>query len=290
MRIGRGNRSTQPAVPILCTTNPTWLDLGLNPGRRGGKPATNRLSYVWHDHFFPSNLFTVSQLQVHLAFPVARGLNYKSGGEESTRVPAQGAVLRYPLQTCYLFLPFLPSQFVASSLMGIDYIRRSTLPSFTTLYYPRSCCWIPVLFHGMIRLEDTPTAVQPTVVTYWMCDDPYSNRPISKNEKGTLIFIFRLWGKIKTVTWLLKAGIRGPEKSSVAKQRPVNAFSRQPKLASASTISGPSLGDSPLTRHSTIEEFLFSMRSVPKLYREDEGQKLVSICAICTLDKGQAYS
>jgi hypothetical protein len=29
----------------LSTTNPTWLDPGLNPGRRCGKPATNRLSY-----------------------------------------------------------------------------------------------------------------------------------------------------------------------------------------------------------------------------------------------------
>jgi hypothetical protein len=29
----------------LSTTNPTWLDPGSNPGRRGGKPATNRLSY-----------------------------------------------------------------------------------------------------------------------------------------------------------------------------------------------------------------------------------------------------
>jgi hypothetical protein len=29
----------------LSTTNPTWLDPGLNPARRGGKPATNRLSY-----------------------------------------------------------------------------------------------------------------------------------------------------------------------------------------------------------------------------------------------------
>jgi hypothetical protein len=28
----------------LSTTNPTWLDPGLKPGRRGGKPATNRLS------------------------------------------------------------------------------------------------------------------------------------------------------------------------------------------------------------------------------------------------------
>jgi hypothetical protein len=25
--------------------NVTWRDPGLNPGRRGGKPATNRLSY-----------------------------------------------------------------------------------------------------------------------------------------------------------------------------------------------------------------------------------------------------
>jgi hypothetical protein len=29
----------------LSTTNLTWLDRALNPGRRGGKPATNRLSY-----------------------------------------------------------------------------------------------------------------------------------------------------------------------------------------------------------------------------------------------------
>jgi hypothetical protein len=29
----------------LSTTNPTSPDLGSNPGRRDGKPATNRLSY-----------------------------------------------------------------------------------------------------------------------------------------------------------------------------------------------------------------------------------------------------
>jgi hypothetical protein len=29
----------------LSRTNPTWPDPGSNPGRRGGKPATNRLSY-----------------------------------------------------------------------------------------------------------------------------------------------------------------------------------------------------------------------------------------------------
>jgi hypothetical protein len=47
MRIGKGNRSTcrKPAQIILSTTNPTRLDLGSIPGRRGGKPATNRLHY-----------------------------------------------------------------------------------------------------------------------------------------------------------------------------------------------------------------------------------------------------
>jgi hypothetical protein len=29
----------------LSTTNLTWPDLGSSPGRRGGKPATNRLVY-----------------------------------------------------------------------------------------------------------------------------------------------------------------------------------------------------------------------------------------------------
>jgi hypothetical protein len=29
----------------LSTTNPIWLDPVSNPGRRGGKSATNRLSY-----------------------------------------------------------------------------------------------------------------------------------------------------------------------------------------------------------------------------------------------------
>jgi hypothetical protein len=38
------SEKTCPSV-ILSTTNPTWLDPVLNPGRCGGKPATNRLSY-----------------------------------------------------------------------------------------------------------------------------------------------------------------------------------------------------------------------------------------------------
>jgi hypothetical protein len=44
MKIGKGNRSTRRKPATLSTTNPTRLDPRLNPGRRGGKPATNRLS------------------------------------------------------------------------------------------------------------------------------------------------------------------------------------------------------------------------------------------------------
>jgi hypothetical protein len=35
----------KPASDTLSTTNPTLPDPGSNPSRRGGKPATNRLSY-----------------------------------------------------------------------------------------------------------------------------------------------------------------------------------------------------------------------------------------------------
>jgi hypothetical protein len=39
-----GSEKTCPDA-TLSTTNPTLSDRGLNPGRRGGKPATNRFSY-----------------------------------------------------------------------------------------------------------------------------------------------------------------------------------------------------------------------------------------------------
>jgi hypothetical protein len=50
----------------LSTTNPTWLVPGLNPGRRGGKPATNRLHghtsvrRQFSRHFMKLWLFEVS--------------------------------------------------------------------------------------------------------------------------------------------------------------------------------------------------------------------------------------
>jgi hypothetical protein len=42
-RVPKYSEKTCPGA-TLSTTNPTW-DPGLNPGRRGWKPATNRLSY-----------------------------------------------------------------------------------------------------------------------------------------------------------------------------------------------------------------------------------------------------
>jgi hypothetical protein len=49
MKIGRQGKpkySEKTCSSVtLSTTNPTCLDRVLNPGRRGGKPTTNRLSY-----------------------------------------------------------------------------------------------------------------------------------------------------------------------------------------------------------------------------------------------------
>jgi hypothetical protein len=48
MRLTGENRSTRGKTcpsATLSTTNPTWTDPGSNPGLRGGRPVTNRLSH-----------------------------------------------------------------------------------------------------------------------------------------------------------------------------------------------------------------------------------------------------
>jgi hypothetical protein len=47
------------------TTNPIWPDLGSNPGRRGEKPATKRLSYgaafkLWNFHLKTLSILVIS--------------------------------------------------------------------------------------------------------------------------------------------------------------------------------------------------------------------------------------
>jgi hypothetical protein len=59
MKIGKGNRSTRGKTcpsATLSTTNPTWLDPDLNPDRRGGKPATNRLSLGSHETSYANQI------------------------------------------------------------------------------------------------------------------------------------------------------------------------------------------------------------------------------------------
>jgi hypothetical protein len=46
MMIGRGNRSTRRSAPVpLCPPQTPHACPDANPGRRGGKPATNSISY-----------------------------------------------------------------------------------------------------------------------------------------------------------------------------------------------------------------------------------------------------
>jgi hypothetical protein len=91
MKIGRGNRSTRkktcPNAP-LSTTNPTCLDPGLNPGRSGGKPATNRLSYVAAFFKWYTLKCVILSLVPCLSFlkPLFRKwIQYPSSGEQHER-------------------------------------------------------------------------------------------------------------------------------------------------------------------------------------------------------------
>jgi hypothetical protein len=51
-----------PQRHFCSSQNPTWPDPGLNPGRRGGKPVTNRLSYgAAHSHNLSDNCYLSPQ-------------------------------------------------------------------------------------------------------------------------------------------------------------------------------------------------------------------------------------
>ena len=55
-RENRSNRGKTCPTATLSTTNPNWIEPGSNPGLRGERPVTNRLShgtaFVSELHFF----------------------------------------------------------------------------------------------------------------------------------------------------------------------------------------------------------------------------------------------
>jgi hypothetical protein len=71
----------------LSTTNPTWPDSGLNPGRRGGKPATNRLSYGAAEQATYSNTGTLLAAQTLFSWQTGNFelITLKSAMEENVK-------------------------------------------------------------------------------------------------------------------------------------------------------------------------------------------------------------
>jgi hypothetical protein len=69
MKLTGENRSTRGKTcpsATFSTTNPTWTDRGSNPGVRGGRPATNRLSHGTAVHILAANLLNSRDGLFHL--------------------------------------------------------------------------------------------------------------------------------------------------------------------------------------------------------------------------------
>jgi hypothetical protein len=68
---GENRRTLRKTCPsdALSTTNPTWIDLGANPGLRGERSAANDLS---HGTAFPHPLQFVN----HISFLIRRYIIY----------------------------------------------------------------------------------------------------------------------------------------------------------------------------------------------------------------------
>jgi hypothetical protein len=61
------SEKTYPST-TFSTTNPRCPDLESNPGRRGGEPATNRLSYVTAVEYLDMKFFLFSYVELVLKF------------------------------------------------------------------------------------------------------------------------------------------------------------------------------------------------------------------------------
>jgi hypothetical protein len=91
MKLTRKDRSTRSQIylkVITCTRNRTWTGLGLNPGLRGDRPATNRLCHgtTWHE-------FSYSLISRHILWRTVDCWDYTLSNQEDTSKVCIGAGL-----------------------------------------------------------------------------------------------------------------------------------------------------------------------------------------------------
>jgi hypothetical protein len=122
---------------ILSTTNSTWQDPGLNPGRRGGKPATYSLSYgaaIRMDQCERSKSWPVMMLiTVKISFEVSADLML---GTNKSRSTVYFDVWIFSTQYIYVF-------------HMIRRTNRSYFKYYVFGHYPSSCLYLqnrPVYF------------------------------------------------------------------------------------------------------------------------------------------------
>jgi hypothetical protein len=95
----------------LSTTNPTWLDPSSSPGRRGGKPATNRLSQI---------SFTIRQLCFCLCGPPSL---------------TSGRICHLPLPKSVVQVMYIYVQFYMSTFWTVSLLSRPESESESELLY-----------------------------------------------------------------------------------------------------------------------------------------------------------
>jgi hypothetical protein len=92
------SEKTYPSA-AFSTTNPTWLELCSNPGRRGGKSANNRLSYgavlLWYN--------AMQSVEKEPMF--RRNISPSSSGSKSK--PSKKPVWSMKLATCFMLVSCL---------------------------------------------------------------------------------------------------------------------------------------------------------------------------------------
>jgi hypothetical protein len=124
----------------LSTTNPTWPDPGWNPGRRGGKPATNRFSYgAAYVHLYTVMCVYESQ---DIAIGIATGYGLEDR-EFRVRVPIWSGIFFSTSSRPVLGFTQPPIQWVAGALSsGINRPEREAVHSSSPSAKVKKCGFI----------------------------------------------------------------------------------------------------------------------------------------------------